>query len=32
VDAQPRGREQWYASDAIEIAEVVRSSRFARGT
>ena len=29
--AQRRGRERWYAAYAIDVAEVVRSSRFARG-
>jgi heme-degrading monooxygenase HmoA len=31
VEAQRRGRERWYAAYAIDIAEVVRTSRFARG-
>lgn len=30
-DAQRRGRERWYATYTIEVAEVVRTSRFARG-
>jgi heme-degrading monooxygenase HmoA len=28
--AQRRGRERWYTEYAIDVAEVVRSSRFAR--
>jgi len=31
VDAQRRGRERWYTAYAIDVAEVVRTSRFARG-
>jgi len=29
--AQRLGRERWYSSYAIDVAQVVRSSRFARG-
>ena len=29
--AQRRGRERWYGAYSIDVAEVVRSSRFARG-
>jgi heme-degrading monooxygenase HmoA len=29
--AQRRGRERWYTAYSIEVAEVVRTSRFARG-
>ena len=31
VVAQRRGRERWYSAYSIDVAEVVRSSRFARG-
>ena len=31
VGAQRRGRERWYTEYAIDVAEVVRTSRFARG-
>jgi heme-degrading monooxygenase HmoA len=31
LDAQRRGRERWYTAYAIDVAEVVRTSRFARG-
>jgi heme-degrading monooxygenase HmoA len=30
VVAQRRGRERWYSAYSIDVAEVVRSSRFAR--
>jgi heme-degrading monooxygenase HmoA len=30
--AQRRGRERWYSAYTIDVAEIVRSSRFARGT
>ena len=30
-DAQRRGRERWYSTYAIEVAEVVRTSGFPRG-
>ena len=30
-DAQRRGRERWYSTYTIEVAEVVRTSRFERG-
>ena len=30
VDAQHRGRDRWYNAYAIDVAEVVRSSRFTR--
>ena len=29
-DAQRRGRERWYTAYTIDVAEVVRTSRFAR--
>jgi len=29
--AQRRGRERWYTAYSIDVAEVVRTSRFARG-
>ena len=29
--AQRQGRERWYAAYSIDVAEVVRTSRFARG-
>ena len=31
LDAQRRGRARWYTTYAIDVAEVVRTSRFARG-
>ena len=32
VDAQRRGRERWYSAYTIDVAEIVRSNRFVRGT
>jgi heme-degrading monooxygenase HmoA len=31
LDAQRRGREQWYSTYTIDVAEVVRTSTFPRG-
>jgi heme-degrading monooxygenase HmoA len=31
-DAQRRSRERWYTTYSIEVAEVVRTSRFRRGS
>ena len=31
LDAQRRSRERWYSTYTIEVAEVVRTSRFKRG-
>lgn len=31
LTAQRRGRERWYTAYSIDVAEVVRTSRFARG-